>query len=257
MSGSFCGRAHASSVQVVKQHGGHAGRGFCAPLLDVAQGLGRQADRLCKASQRPAPSLKCAYAVDPGGSHAATLWHPIDNSQSHPITDFHNHSGMTTVGKRIRRERQEQKLSRQALADLVPIPYPTLAGIENDDQLGSTRLHAIAAALGVSARWLETGRGLKDAKKTSRESQPLILDPSIMAEALALLHFDEHVAGDYSLHRESARLCELYARALRDGGRLSLFETERFEQEVQARKKQGISGEATEEKVGSAKRRVA
>gem|GEM_PF-6328077 len=39
------------------------------------------------------------------------------------------------------------------------IPYPTLAGIENGDQKGSTRLHVIAAKLAVNVHYLESGKG--------------------------------------------------------------------------------------------------
>lgn len=67
------------------------------------------------------------------------------------------------IGERIRAEREAQKLERKDICAATQIPYPTLAGIENGDQASSTRLHAIAAVLRVSPRWLETGRGPKDA----------------------------------------------------------------------------------------------
>ena len=67
-----------------------------------------------------------------------------------------------TVGDRIKQARAEKGLSRPELAEESHIPYPTLAGLENGDQSSSTRLHAIAAVLGVNVRWLATGRGPKE-----------------------------------------------------------------------------------------------
>lgn len=67
-----------------------------------------------------------------------------------------------TVGDRIVQARKARDLTRGELAKRAGIPYPTLAGIENGDQGATTRLHAIAEALGVHARWLESGRGPRD-----------------------------------------------------------------------------------------------
>lgn len=53
---------------------------------------------------------------------------------------------------------------------MAGVPYPTLAGIENGDQNGSTRLHEIAAALRVSPKWLETGRGPKQPSATTPDA---------------------------------------------------------------------------------------
>ncbi len=66
------------------------------------------------------------------------------------------------IGERIRAEREAQGIERKDLAALTGLPYPTLAGIENGDQASSTKLHAIAAALRASPKWLETGRGPKE-----------------------------------------------------------------------------------------------
>lgn len=76
--------------------------------------------------------------------------------------DFHKTWRMS-VGERIKAERLSRKpvLERKELAALSGVPYPTLAGIENGDQASTTRLHAIAHALGVNPQWLETGAGPK------------------------------------------------------------------------------------------------
>lgn len=50
-------------------------------------------------------------------------------------------------------------MTRADLAAAAGIKYPTLAGIENNDQAGTTQLVGIARALDVSATWLQTGKG--------------------------------------------------------------------------------------------------
>lgn len=66
---------------------------------------------------------------------------------------------MNTIGERIKEARRLRGLSRPQLAEAAKIKYPTLAGIENNDQAGTTQLPQIAEALRVSAKWLQTGRG--------------------------------------------------------------------------------------------------
>lgn len=66
---------------------------------------------------------------------------------------------MNTIGERIKEARRLRSLSRPQLAEAAKIKYPTLAGIENNDQAGTTQLPQIAEALRVSAKWLQTGRG--------------------------------------------------------------------------------------------------
>ncbi|TDB26692.1 helix-turn-helix transcriptional regulator [Stenotrophomonas sp. ATCM1_4] len=71
-----------------------------------------------------------------------------------------------TIGDRIKEARKLRGMSRPQLAEAANIKYPTLAGIENNDQAGTTQLPQIADALGVSIRWLQTGKGQKDAGDT-------------------------------------------------------------------------------------------
>lgn len=101
------------------------------------------------------------------------------------------------VGERIRAEREAQGISRRELSDSSGVPYPTLAGLENGDQANSTALPAIAGALSVNARWLQTGKGHKDApsqlmgfevekildaQKLLREYAPLRREPLTIAD---------------------------------------------------------------------------
>ncbi len=68
-----------------------------------------------------------------------------------------------TIGERIKQARALRGLSRPQLAEAAKVKYPTLAGIENNDQTGTTQLPQIAEALGVTIRWLQTGKGPRDA----------------------------------------------------------------------------------------------
>lgn len=67
-----------------------------------------------------------------------------------------------TLGTRIREARQARKMSRPELSRRSGVKYPTLAGIENDDQTSSTLLPDIAQALEVRIEWLRFGKGPRD-----------------------------------------------------------------------------------------------
>lgn len=70
---------------------------------------------------------------------------------------------METIGSRVRSEREAQHIDRKELARLTGIGYSTLAELERGGMQTSTKLRVIADALGVSLRWLETGKGDKAA----------------------------------------------------------------------------------------------
>ena len=67
-----------------------------------------------------------------------------------------------TVGDRIREEREAQNIDRAELSRRTKIGYSTIAELENGGMKSSTKLPTIADALGVSATWLETGKGVKE-----------------------------------------------------------------------------------------------
>lgn len=107
-----------------------------------------------------------APLVAPKSSWGRSLWHTINESQRHPITDFHNDAYMNTVGDRIKWVRGKRGMERKDLVKASGVPYPTLAGIENGDQKSSTELPALAAALRTPIAFLQTGRGEWDATKS-------------------------------------------------------------------------------------------
>lgn len=66
-----------------------------------------------------------------------------------------------SIGKRVREARTDAKMSQAQLARKVGIRQPTLSDLERGESHRSANLASMAAALGVNALWLETGRGPK------------------------------------------------------------------------------------------------
>lgn len=70
----------------------------------------------------------------------------------------HDNIGMS-IGSRIREARRAAKLTQKALAERVGMKQASLSELETGESQGTTMIASFAAALGVSALWLETGRG--------------------------------------------------------------------------------------------------
>jgi phage repressor protein C with HTH and peptisase S24 domain len=64
-----------------------------------------------------------------------------------------------TVGERVFACRTERGMTQVELARLSRLTQPTISGLESGESNTSGSLASIAAALGVSALWLETGLG--------------------------------------------------------------------------------------------------
>lgn len=79
-------------------------------------------------------------------------------SQQHSATEFCDHARMETIGTRLKKERTLQGITRSQLAELTGVGYSTLSELERGGMQTSTKLRVISDALGVSLRWLETGK---------------------------------------------------------------------------------------------------
>lgn len=66
---------------------------------------------------------------------------------------------ITTTGERVKMRRIELGMSQEKLASLSGLTQPTISALEKNRANTSGSLASIAAALGVSALWLETGLG--------------------------------------------------------------------------------------------------
>lgn len=74
---------------------------------------------------------------------------------------------MNTIGERIKSMRDELGLSQGELAKLSGVTQATIGNVEAGIRNQPRKLISIAAALGVNAEWLETGRGPKEAPTKS------------------------------------------------------------------------------------------
>jgi transcriptional regulator with XRE-family HTH domain len=78
-----------------------------------------------------------------------------------------NNIGMS-IGQRIRAARKNAKLTQAELAAKVGMKQGSLSELETGESTGTTLVASIAAALGVSALWLETGKGVPNAIEVDR-----------------------------------------------------------------------------------------
>lgn len=87
------------------------------------------------------------------------------------MTAFRNHLGMdtSTIGQRLRAEREARKVSREDLAKVMGVAVSTLSDLELERSQSTTKLHRAAEFLKVSAKWLETGKGPKEVVQVDDE----------------------------------------------------------------------------------------
>jgi transcriptional regulator with XRE-family HTH domain len=106
-----------------------------------------------------------------------------------------------SIGSRIREARKSANMTQQQLADKSGLKQAALSELETGESAGSKYLASIAAALGVSALWLETGRGLRSPFEEADRKK----------EAHMILAYDDE-----------ARLLDLYRRT-DDRGRFDII----------------------------------
>jgi transcriptional regulator with XRE-family HTH domain len=73
-----------------------------------------------------------------------------------------------TPGQRLRRRREELKLTVKEVAQHSGLAVSTLYEIENGRQRGSTRMHALCKYLGLRVEYVETGRAPQLSSETAR-----------------------------------------------------------------------------------------
>lgn len=83
--------------------------------------------------------------------------------------EMYKNSDMS-IGKRVREARLEANLTQKALAIKSGIKQPTISSLESGESQSSGSLAQMAAALGVNALWLETGKGPKHPDQTDDAS---------------------------------------------------------------------------------------
>lgn len=83
-----------------------------------------------------------------------------------PVLDVNRFSGSfpddntgMSIGSRVKQARKQAKMTQIELAARAGLKQSTISDLEVGKSQGTTNLASLAAALGVSALWLETGRG--------------------------------------------------------------------------------------------------
>lgn len=111
---------------------------------------------------------------------------------------------MDSVGKRIRRLREDRKLSQEQLAKRIGIKQGSLTQIETGvtKAPAAETLIALARVFEVDPAWLMTGKGTQQpvATLTDPESELLLLFRALTSEGRAYI-----LARVASLHREEHR----------------------------------------------------
>lgn len=91
---------------------------------------------------------------------------------------------METIGDRVLRLRKARGIERKDLAHDVGLSYTGLSDLESGKAHTSTRLHHIAARLGVSTIYLETGKEDASSKAVLSHSQPARLDAEMILDVV-------------------------------------------------------------------------
>lgn len=87
-----------------------------------------------------------------------------------------------TLGDRIRKTRMELGLTQAEVAKRAKVTSSAISNLEQNTRFTSRSLLAIAAALGVSANWLETGIG---EKRTDKNESASFLSPVPISGSLS------------------------------------------------------------------------
>jgi transcriptional regulator with XRE-family HTH domain len=106
------------------------------------------------------------------------------NRETYDIAD--NNDGMS-IGQRVREAREAIKMSQGKLGQAVGMSQPSISDLEKGESATTSFTASIAAALGVSALWLETGRGPRKGAPApdSPEIEKIILLISLYKDASA------------------------------------------------------------------------
>lgn len=116
-----------------------------------------------------------------------------------------------SIGTRIRDARKRAKLTQKQLADRVGMQQATLSQLETGESTGTTMIASFAAALGVSALWLETGKGLS--------SQPAMTGAGEQKARMILAYSDEEDLLDLFRRSDDRGKLEILKFAAREAGR--------------------------------------
>lgn len=112
-----------------------------------------------------------------------------------------------SIGTRIREARKSANMTQQQLADKSGIKQAALSELETGESAGSKYLASIAAALGVSALWLETGKGLRSSSEVMTKDARMILAYDDEARLLDLYRRTDD-RGRFDIVKLATRECD-------------------------------------------------
>ena len=91
---------------------------------------------------------------------ASNLRFPVIGCQRYSVTESRYTDAMG-IGRRIKERRKELKLRVEDVALRAGMRPSTLYDLEREEQHSTTRLHALCEVLGLSASWVESGKGAR------------------------------------------------------------------------------------------------
>lgn len=102
-----------------------------------------------------------------------------------PVSSVNRYSGINccdnigmAIKDRIKEARKDAKLTQIELADRSGVKQSTISDLERGVSRGTTSLAQLASALGVSALWLETGKGDRSVKSRQEKVKALAFEPA-------------------------------------------------------------------------------
>lgn len=119
-----------------------------------------------------------------------------------------------SIGTRIKEARLLKKLTQKQLADKVRVKQPTLSQLESGKSEGSTLIASFATALGVSAYWLETGKGERELSKILQSNSSNVATSNIGLRKIPIISYIQ--AGLMSEHIDIYSVGESYDYLLTD-----------------------------------------
>lgn len=113
-----------------------------------------------------------------------------------------------SIGSRIREARKRAKMTQAQLAAKVGMGQGSLSELETGESEGTSLIASLAAALGVNALWLETGKGLPGDSTETRGDEEGLLD----------LYRRTDDRGRFEIIKLALRECDRVAGIGKDGG---------------------------------------
>lgn len=116
---------------------------------------------------------------------------------------------METIGDRVLRLRKAQGIERKDLARDVGLSYSGLSDLESGKARTSTKLHRLAARLGVSSNYLEMGKEDDETPAMPSHSQTVRLDAEMILDVVhSLQEVFKEIGLVYSVEDEPGLFAE-------------------------------------------------